>query len=444
MQAQQPTYHLHPRIQLQTDISPDVSPLKSRIPPSNYDINIRDSLPTVLPSYNFPPQPSLPINKFTFSLNQRRYRLKFRQFAGLKRPKPRYGLTNKGVVCYRNVILNALYGIDGVFKYFIGKNGAVEAKNSVLYTNLRRFFREYQEKEGIDEEILRRIGEQMHQFGGHEQYCAYQYFLGLLTALDKASVSFIPVFKATSAFDEKLNSYCKGRNAALFDMFAVVTEYVYVCLDCETGRSSFSFSRGVEVSIPKGGWQGEEGEFRDREVWDMYPEPSPAIPSCFTHSLCALHTRLTSVPPSLSPSSSISLLDCLNYSTRASLLTSDNLLPCPHCKRPTRHLRVSFYRHLGSILVLHFQRFNESNGRKLYTKVEFQEVLDMGKYVSNGGKYRLKAVVYHNGTLTGGHYTAQVRLNGCWFSFNDETIRRLKNGPPYANAYLLFYELTST
>jgi len=61
---------------------------------------------------------------------------------------------------------------------------------------------------------------------------------------------------------------------------------------------------------------------------------------------------------------------------------------------------------------------------KLNTRFEFPRKLDLTGFAPGEGKYRLYAVVVHNGDVNSGHYYAFMRpdAEGGWFKFDDETV----------------------
>jgi ubiquitin C-terminal hydrolase len=51
--------------------------------------------------------------------------------------------------------------------------------------------------------------------------------------------------------------------------------------------------------------------------------------------------------------------------------------------------------------------------------------------------YELSSVCNHLGSLNGGHYTAQVKINDAWTLVDDDAFAPSAN---FSNAYCLFYE----
>lgn len=365
---------------------------------------------------------------------------------GRKRP---VGLLNLGLVCYRNATFSAFYALDGVFDYFTSEKGA----KAPLHDNFRLFFLEYQEN-AVSDHTLKSFGDLMPSFPLQKQYCAYAYFQGLLTVLDKeAEPPSFPLLNCQSLLEKQVQRFRNGRIAGLFDLFAVVAESLWICSVCGGSRRSFQFSRGLDVAIPRK-WSGENGEivnfgegnFYKEEMWQSYSAPADSEAALFSATLVQLYSSNAAYLQCdiAAQAQNITLEDCLQYTTRATLMTAENRLICLCCGQNSQHFKVTFIRHIGSVLVIHFQRFDEQTQGKLYAKVRFPEVLEMGKYVRNSGKYRLKAVIRHNGTLEGGHYTAQIRLNRVWYSVDDSVVRRPKQGFAVTNAYILFYEACSS
>jgi hypothetical protein len=293
----------------------------------------------------------------------------------------------------------------------------------------------------------------MPAFPTNRQHCAYQYLLGLLTVLEEGmdKKKPLPPSQPMSLLEQKLAVYSSAHYPDLFDMFSVVTETLYICCKCGKFRRSFAYSKGLDVSIPKNYIvlteencvSFGESNFSNAELWQRYDNPGDNLASSFAASLLHIYsTHSADLQRSLVPfyPQNITLEDCIGYTTRATLMTAENMLNCTKCGRDTQHFSVSFLRHIGSVLVVHFQRFDETTQGKSYTKVGFSDELDMSKYIQNGGKYTLKAVIRHSGTLIGGHYTAQIKRNGCWYSVDDSVVRRLKTGFSVSSAYILYYE----
>jgi ubiquitin C-terminal hydrolase len=51
----------------------------------------------------------------------------------------------------------------------------------------------------------------------------------------------------------------------------------------------------------------------------------------------------------------------------------------------------------------------------------------------------LYGIIYHHGNSERGHYNCAVKVNGRWFSVDDDVIN-LINGINCTNSYILFYK----
>ncbi|XP_064627312.1 ubiquitin carboxyl-terminal hydrolase 16-like [Lineus longissimus] len=131
-----------------------------------------------------------------------------------------------------------------------------------------------------------------------------------------------------------------------------------------------------------------------------------------------------------------SVLSCLNQFTAAELLTGNNKFGCESCSKKkhkekgnkgkmemvyTNACKQLLIFRPPAILTLHLKRFQQVGYslRKVNRFVDFPLILDLAPFCSvlaqgikpNAGvKYSLYGVVEHSGRLTGGHYTAYVKV----------------------------------
>ncbi|XP_059175697.1 ubiquitin carboxyl-terminal hydrolase 45-like isoform X2 [Physella acuta] len=134
-----------------------------------------------------------------------------------------------------------------------------------------------------------------------------------------------------------------------------------------------------------------------------------------------------------------SIMSCLNQFTAAELLTGSNKFGCKECTRRKRNnshkgdkkVKDTVYSNANkqylifrppAVLTLHLKRFEQTGltSRKVNRHVDFPLVLDLAPYCSSlclGVKegqskvfYSLYGVVEHSGRLSGGHYTAYIKV----------------------------------
>lgn len=104
------------------------------------------------------------------------------------------------------------------------------------------------------------------------------------------------------------------------------------------------------------------------------------------------------------------------------------------------------------MLVLQLKRFAYGKWKKekINTRVGFPHVLDLARHVTeskdpstSSAIYELVGVVNHSGGIDFGHYTADCKVNGKWYTFNDSHVspnsQMEKGHHDSSNPYLLFY-----
>lgn len=122
-------------------------------------------------------------------------------------------------------------------------------------------------------------------------------------------------------------------------------------------------------------------------------------------------------------------------------LDGENQYMCSSCNSKQNAARKIHLKHLPPVLNLQLLRFvfDKKTGmkKKLNSFIQFPEVIDMSKYLSdynsivtqNSVTYNLSAVLIHRGpTAYSGHYIAHIKDNNSknWYKFNDEDIEKMK------------------
>jgi ubiquitin C-terminal hydrolase len=112
---------------------------------------------------------------------------------------------------------------------------------------------------------------------------------------------------------------------------------------------------------------------------------------------------------------------------------------CDHCNEIHKYYKQTQFFILPYFLFIRLKNINRNNSRK--QQIEMDPEIDLSRhfYHDNEIKYRLYAVIYHNGSLNNGHYYACRIFNNKYFLFDDTNIRRV-NGLPDKNASVLCYE----
>lgn len=134
---------------------------------------------------------------------------------------------------------------------------------------------------------------------------------------------------------------------------------------------------------------------------------------------------------------------CLSTFCREEILDANNKYFCVRCQKKVLATKQFSIRSCPPILTIHLKRFTNQL-RKDTRPVAYPQELDLSQYCGHPTKYKLYAVLVHQGaTVHSGHYYAFVQAgNQLWYEMNDSIVtptsaqRALSNGA----AYILFYK----
>ena len=146
-----------------------------------------------------------------------------------------------------------------------------------------------------------------------------------------------------------------------------------------------------------------------------------------------------------SKNSTISLLECLNLFTEKEELKD---IFCENCNAKTTFSKNFEIERFPKYLVLALKRFK-------YTKLYKQKIdslitfptndLDLSNYACKFQPYHplfdLYAVVNHNGTLTGGHYSSIVKHGPSWIKYDDSYVIENDENIETKSVYILMYKM---
>ena len=123
---------------------------------------------------------------------------------------------------------------------------------------------------------------------------------------------------------------------------------------------------------------------------------------------------------------------------------------CDYCKKICPHIKISKIYHLPQILILSIQRFNPETHAKIETKIDFNECINLSKYIDefykkeNEEVYNLIAEINHSGSLEYGHYYSFINFykKNIWYEFNDKEVFQTNKDLSlyFDTSYILFYE----
>ncbi len=127
---------------------------------------------------------------------------------------------------------------------------------------------------------------------------------------------------------------------------------------------------------------------------------------------------------------------------------------CEKCHKIKEHEKQVKIAYPPEILILSLQRINERTGRKNSSIVDYQEEIDLDKYIDldcaedyfkninqkYSSKYKLISTGNHSGSMEYGHYTANVNILGKWYEFNDERCYSCNFRNSSSNVYVLMFQ----
>ena len=114
---------------------------------------------------------------------------------------------------------------------------------------------------------------------------------------------------------------------------------------------------------------------------------------------------------------------------------------CEKCNEKTLAHKKIFLYNLPDFLVIVLKSYTSTG--KIHTEVNFNEILKIRETLTEEiFEYSLYGIIYHHGNSERGHYNCAVKVNGRWFSVDDDVINLINstNVINCINSYILFYK----
>ncbi len=135
---------------------------------------------------------------------------------------------------------------------------------------------------------------------------------------------------------------------------------------------------------------------------------------------------------------STTLNECINMYLCLTKLDGNNMYECEVCNKKTSATLKYDIHKISNVLIIHLKRFNQ-NLSKNNTLCTFP----INNFVVCDKQFELTGVIYHRGSLFGGHYTASCKgmFNNNWYNYDDNVACQIDtNNIVNSQAYVLVYQ----
>lgn len=401
------------------------------------------------------------------------------------------GLNNIGNTCYMNSALQCISASDIFISYLIKKKFVSDLKDNIVQ-ELASIEREKKKKQGkyVDDDNLSvYLKDVKKKYYGSLVYNSYKLFKTMWKGNTKVTPKtfknvlgeFSSTFRGYSQQDsqefinfmlDKIHEEIKCEVTVKYKNIPKdIVEYMekrkemYSSLQIEENSHKLE-DKLKEFEIFKVHHAREETIYRSLDFWDNYIKKnySPII-DLFTGlfineincSKCNNKSRRFepfNILPLEIPDSASTIKDCLTEFGKGAKLTGDNQYHCDICKEKNDAEKKMFFWDLPELLIIQFKRFH-NNGRSTrknttsikypFENLTFEE--NYHEYRPRNYKFNLYGVVYHMGSLNGGHYISYTKnpINNKWYKFNDDSVfhipdDKIEHEIMDAGSYILFYK----
>lgn len=304
------------------------------------------------------------------------------------------GLENRGVTCYMNAALQALFHIPAIAKYLtdVYRNKVAGLKYNSVTRDVAALYKKVTEPghrvRVHPSKLIRRLDDINPMLSEWRQEDAHEFWMSIVSRLQEDSVP----------KGEKL------RSSIIHDIFGGTAEQRITCKKC--GHVSTTNQDFYDLSV----------SFSPKQQGSKHYSLDQAIEDFFT-------------PEAIRPSSS-----------------HGKGYKCESCHSETSALKGVSIKDAPEYLTVHIKRFKfeGEHPSKVKDPMSYPVDLDLTQYNLDGPlKYKLVAVIIHEGrTVSSGHYVALCRQpGGEWVFYDDDELRRVSESfvRKQPSSYMLIY-----
>ncbi|KAM3139210.1 hypothetical protein pb186bvf_008620 [Paramecium bursaria] len=320
---------------------------------------------------------------------------------------PLVGLRNPDIYCYINAALQCLLSFPQLNETL----SRVQTRTKFLsaYKNLLLQVSQSSQRQ-INVIVPRDIWAcAMNKFNQSQQQDSHEFLLFFLSQMQE---EFVGKYRSTKEFKNAKDAwdhYTKTNNDIIVETFAGQLTSKSLCKACK------KVSEGYDP------------------IWDL--------------SLPLAKSWLNS---------EFDLIECLRAYFKEEII--DDKWKCDLCNvyntSVKRQLQIT---QTPKILIIQLKRFsNYPRREKILSNAKYPANLDIKeqrisfKFLlqsfctsdQTSTRYKLKAIISHQGQINGGHYYTTAERGGIWYTFNDSKVERMQSGSSTSEkqAYILFYE----
>ena len=396
---------------------------------------------------------------------------------------PKIGLQNVGATCYMNATLQCLCQVEKLVDYFKSykrindviqeykkkKENCLTASFKYLIENLwptdkNNFNQKYNNKNSnnnyfIPVKFKEKISKMNPLFEGVKANDSKDLVNFIIMRLHEELNEGIKSENYLSPSQENelamfsffQKNYFQKNKSIISDLFYGINGTIYECTSCHIKK--YNYQVGFFYIFPL----EEIRKFKIQNLQNIYMQNmrnqmqfqmmqmGQNMIGCNMNNLMMMNQPYIT---NLQNINSVNIFDCFDYNQKIDIMAGENAMHCNICKRLEQAYYHSYIVNSPEIIII---ILNRGKGIEFNVKLEFEEYLNLKKYVRNNNNnscnYQLIGVVTHLGESgASGHFIAYCKspIDNNWYLYNDDLCfpvtdfkkKVIDSGMPY----ILFYQ----
>jgi len=358
--------------------------------------------------------------------------------------EPQIGLNNIGATCYMNATIQCLSHTVKLTNYFLNPknekfiNSTEKEFSKEFYEVLKRLWiKQYNNNKNNYspnklKEVISKMEPLFQGIAANDSKDLVNFILqqlhSELNLINKKNINNTD-YNQINQTDENgmlnyfLNDFKKSNRSIISDIFFGITETKTECLNCK------------RINLMN-------GNYNQKFVYNFQ------IINFLIFPLEEIRKYKNILNYNYYNSNEVNLYDCFDYYQKIETMQGENQMWCNHCgQNSASNYSTSIYSSPEYLILI----LNRGKGNIYNVKLNFDEVIDIGKYVfiKKGPHliYHLYAIVTHYGPSSmSGHFIAFCKspFDNKWYKYNDSIVSLVGDSFKQVNEagthYILFYE----